>query len=102
MKKNQLVKILSIIFTISFLFNTSIKSEIQNSIIAKVGNEVITAVDLENEIRTLIFLNGNQVNQELIDKSKDVAIKSLIRQLIKKNEIKKYNIKKYDKRDLEK
>ena len=99
MKKNQLVKILSIIFTISFLFNTSIKSEIQNSIIAKVGNEVITAVDLENEIRTLIFLNGNQVNQELIDKSKDVAIKSLIRQLIKKNEIKKYNIKKYDKRE---
>ena len=102
MKKNKLVKILSIIFTISFLFKTSIKSEIQNSIIAKVGNEVITAVDLENEIRTLIFLNGNQVNQELIDKSKDVAIKSLIRQLIKKNEIKKYNIKKYDKRDLEK
>ena len=102
MKKNQLVKILPVVCIISFLFNTLLKSEVENSIIAKVGNEVITTIDLENEIRTLIILNGNQINQELINKSKDVAIKSLIRQLIKKNEIKKYKIKKYDKRDLDK
>ena len=71
-----------------FLFKIqSYSNEIK--IIVKVGNEIITNSDLKNEIQTMLLLSGKQINQENIDKVKNVAIQALIRNLIKKNEIKK-------------
>ena len=39
-------------------------SSINNSIIGKVGKEIITQYDLENEIKTILFLGRQNLNQE--------------------------------------
>ena len=70
-----------------FLFQTNLNS-FENKIILKIDNEIITNLDLENEIIYLTALNPNLKNlnkTELIQISK----KSLIQEIIKKIEIQK-------------
>ena len=58
-------------------------------IISKINNEIITNIDLENQIKYLLFTNSNLQDlsrKELIELSK----KSLIREVIKKREINKF------------
>ena len=58
-------------------------------IISKINNEIITNIDLENQIKYLLITNNNLKNlsrKELIELSK----KSLIREVIKKREINKF------------
>ena len=64
-------------------------AKINNSIIVKVGNEIVTALDVENEIKTILVLKRLDFTQENINRSKDFAIRSLIKSSIKKGEIKK-------------
>jgi len=82
------------LFLIS-LFSTFVKSN-ENKIIAKVGNEIISSYDLENEIRTNLFLQKMEFNQENVNNLKSVSIKNLITKKIKLKEIEKYNIENYD------
>lgn len=89
--------ILSIFFKLSF-FSYCLAAS--NKIVAKVGNEIISSIDIENEILTILIVNKSEISQESINKTKNIAIKELIRKLIKKNEIKKYDIKNYNKNDL--
>ena len=92
----QILIILLLIFQNSYLF-----SKINNSIIVKVGNEIITSIDVENEIKTLLFLKNLDINQENINRSKDYAIKTLIRNSIKKSEIKKYDVQDFSQKELD-
>ena len=46
-------------------------SAVQDKIIANVQNEIITAYDMENEIRTLLILSGQEISQKNIDKTKN-------------------------------
>ena len=58
-------------------------------IISKINNEIITNIDLENQIKYLLITNSNLKSlsrKELIELSK----KSLIREVIKKREINKF------------
>ena len=58
-------------------------------IISKINNEIITNIDLENQIKYLLITNSNLQDlsrKELIELSK----KSLIREVIKKREINKF------------
>ena len=48
----------------------------------------------------MLLLSGKQINQENIDKLKNIAIQTLIRNLIKKNEIKKKKISKFNQDEL--
>ena len=91
----QILIILLLIFQNSYLFG-----KINNSIIVKVGNEIITSIDVENEIKTLLFLRNLNINQENINRSKDYAIKALIRNSIKKSEIKKYDVQDFNQKEL--
>ena len=55
----------------------------------KVNNEILTNIDIENESKYLLILNTNLKNlnkNELYELSKN----SLIRQILKKEEIEKY------------
>ena len=86
----QLNKMIKIIFIINIFFfilfsNSSIaKIEIKY----KIGNEVITNIDIENESKYLIFLRSNLKN--LPDNElKKISENSLIREIIKKKEINK-------------
>ena len=92
----QILIILLLIFQNSYLFG-----KINNSIIVKVGNEIITSIDVENEIKTLLFLRNLNINQENINRSKDYAIKALIRNSIKKSEIKKYDVQDFSQKELD-
>lgn len=98
MKKIFLIKIL-----IYFIFFPSFESiaKINNQIVAKIGNEIITAVDVENEIKIMIILNQKEFTQNNVNQFKNVAVQSLVRKLIKKNEIVKYKITEYNSNDLD-
>jgi peptidyl-prolyl cis-trans isomerase SurA len=73
----------------------------KNSIVVKVGDKIVTSYEVENEIKTILFLNKRPLNQESINKTKDLAIKELIRTSIKKIEIEKYNVTNYNSKDLD-
>ena len=96
------IKIAFLIFVFFLSFLTISTAEIKNSILVKVGNEIITSLDLRNEILTNLIINKIDVNQENIDASKNLAIKNLINKKIKRIEIKKYQITDYNKNDLQK
>ena len=83
------MKKLLFIFFFSFLFIINAKSESNISIEVKVNNEIITNLDIIDEINYLIALNNNLKNVEK-KKLRLYAKNSLIREKIKKNELVKF------------
>jgi len=83
--------ILHILFFI-ILNNNSVYSQIQNKIIANVESQIISSYELKNKIRTLIFLSGQKISQENIDRIKKRAIAFLIDLKLKEETINKYNV----------
>lgn len=81
------------IFLILFiLFNSNAYSvNINNRIVAKIDNQIISSFDLKNKIKTLLFFNNEELSQESINKTKPLAMRSLIDHKIKKEELLKYN-----------
>jgi len=96
------IKIVFLIFAFALSFFSISNAEIKNSILVKVGNEIITSLDLRNEILTNLIVNKIDINQKNIDASKNLAIKNLINKKIKRIEITKYQITDYNKNDLQK
>ena len=90
----KISKILILCFTLIF-FNQSIA--IENKILFKVNNEIITTIDLYNEIKYLSLLNENLTNLEK-DKIFEISKNSLIREKIKEIEL----LKNYKTLDLDK
>ncbi len=99
MKIKYLTKTFIFIFFYICIFS-NVSGKINSSIIVKVGNEIITNSDLKNEIQTLLLLSNREINQENINKIKNFAVQTLIKNLIKKNEIKKYKINQYSEDEL--
>ena len=66
---------------------------IENRIIVKVNNEIITSYDLKQTILTTLILANQQIDQKIVDQSKSTALKALINSILKKKEVNKYNIK---------
>ena len=62
---------------------------IENKILIKVNNEIITSIDVLNEIKYLNLLNKNLKN---FDENKiyEIAKNSIIKNKVKENELKKY------------
>jgi len=88
----QIIKyIFILIILINFNFKSSYSS-IENIIIAKVGKNIITLQDLENRINTSLILSNKIINQENINKIKNLTLKKLIDLEVKRLELKKYNI----------
>ena len=81
----------SLFFKIVFV--TYAYAQIQNKILVKVDNAIITSYDLENKIKSLLHLANQEVNQTNIDKTKNVAIQSLINLKIKQIELANFDIK---------
>ena len=74
------------ILLFSLMFSSSLS--IENKIILKIDNEIITTVDVFNEITNLKFFNKsiNKLNDEAVYQ---IAIESISKYIIKKNEISK-------------
>ncbi len=84
----MILKKLSIFFII--LFYPLNAYALENRILVKVNNTIITSVDIFKETQYLIAINKDM---EKLSKNKifDIAKNSLIRKTIKQNEISKYN-----------
>lgn len=91
------------IFFIIFFFNSSLSAMSDNQeikILYKVNENIISNVDVIKEIKYLKVLNKNFQNIEL-SKLKEFAIKSLIKELIKKDEIEKFYEIDYNSSDID-
>ena len=78
-----------LLFSIFFIFSLTNLIALENKIILKIENEIITTIDLENEKNYLKALNPN-IKDISSDQLNLISKNSLIREKIKKNEILKY------------
>ena len=80
-----------IIFLICLFFlQINYSYSIENKILIKINDKIITTVDLYNEIKILRLLNNNMRDLQ-DDKLIKIASRSLTNQLIKETELLKYN-----------
>ena len=87
------------IFLIVFLIaSNSSFAKIENKIIAKIGDKIITNFDIRNEINTILAISNKNINNEDINILRNLAFVSLKKQMIRKTEIEKYKINSYNKR----
>jgi hypothetical protein len=99
--KNTNLIIIFFLFLFSNFFYSISNSKINTVIVVKVGKELITSTDIQNEILTNLIINNKNISQENIDKNKNFAIKNLINKSIKQGEIDRFKIKNYSKKDLQ-
>ena len=83
----MIIKYLKILL-VTFLLMFSRGLTVENKIILKIDNEIITTIDVLNEITNLKFFNKN-INQLKDEEIYQIAIQSISKYLIKKNEITK-------------
>ena len=81
-------RLIKSIFIIYFVFFNQVKA-IENKILFKVNNQIITSIDLLQEIKYLRILNKN-FNKLENEKIFNIAKNSLIREKIKEIELIKY------------
>ena len=89
----SLFKISIKIFFIILILNNNLLAQNKTKIIAKVGSEIVTSFELENKIKTTLFLAGENLSQKNINSIKNVSMTSLINLKLKREELKKYNFK---------
>ena len=85
-----MIRRILIIFFVTFFsieLNAQIKSEI--NIVLKVNNTIITNVDIDNEVKYLVAIN-NQLKSIDPEELRKFAKQSLIKEIVKKNELLKY------------
>ncbi len=82
------MKFITLILLFNFFFLNNVYS-IENKIILKIENEIISSLDITNEISYLKALNPNVKNLKKSELYK-IAKNSLIRENVKKNELLKY------------
>ena len=80
-----------IFILIIFFFNLKLLG-FENKIIMKVNNEIITSFDLKNKIKTILMLAGQNIDQENINKTKALALNSIINLKLKALEVEKNKV----------
>ena len=80
MKKFNLI-VLSFFIIVNIFFLSNLQSQINNIIVIKVGESLITSIDIQNEIITKLVLSKQEITKENIEKKynpKNTAIWDLI------------------------
>ena len=86
--KNYIETSFIILFAYLLFFNFKNEAfSIENKILFKIENEIITSIDISNQSKYLIALN-NKINELTKDQIFEISKKSLIREKIKENELK--------------
>jgi len=93
------IKLFFLFLAFLSLFNNAFSS-IEDRIIAKIDNSIITNYDLVNEVNTILALTNRPANKKDFGKLQNLAFASLKKRLIKETEIKRYKISKYNKADI--
>ena len=85
--------IFSITLVFIILFSKNSEAKIENNIILKVDNEIITNFEVKNKILSTLIISKEEINQNNIDKIKSKILDELIQLKLKKIELAKYNFK---------
>ena len=85
-------KKLFIIIFLSF-FSNNLFAKVENRIVLKIENEIITTFEIKNKILSTLVLANQEVSQSNINELKKQAVDYLINQKLKKIELEKYNFK---------
>ena len=85
-------KIIFFYILFSLTFFKSLYASINNKILIKVEDKIVTNYELKNKILTTLFLAGEEINQENINRLKRAAADSLITNKLKLIELDKTNI----------
>ena len=93
----KVIKILCVIFI--FIYQNAYP-QVDNKILVKVDNKIITNYDLVRETRTLLLINNIEFNNDNYIKTKAIALNGLIDRSLKLSEIEKYEIEKFNKLEL--
>ena len=93
----KVIKILCVFF---IFISQNAYTQVNNKILVKVDNKIITNYDLVREIRTLLLINNIELNNDNYNKTKAIALNGLIGRYLKLSEIEKYEIEKFNKREL--
>ena len=93
----KVIKILCVIFI--FIYQNAYP-QVDNKILVKVDNKIITNYDLVRETRTLLLINNIEFNNDNYIKTKVIALNGLIDRSLKLSEIEKYDIEKFNKLEL--
>ena len=86
------LKKIIIIFLLFFL-NGEVTANIQNKIVLKVENEIITEFEIKNKILSTLLISNQAINQQNINQLKKQSLDSLILTRLKKIELSKYDFK---------
>ena len=89
-----------IYFVFFIFFFSAAKSDLNNKIIAKIGNDIITNFDLINEINTVLALSNRKAEKEKIIAYQQMAFSSLKQITIKKQAVESYKIDNFIEKDL--
>lgn len=90
----EFVKIIFIFNLLIILsFNKSAFSKIEQKIVVKVENEIITNYDIKNKILSSLIISNQEVNQENINQIKNQVLDFLVQSKLKKIQLKNQNYK---------
>ncbi len=80
-------------FAFFFSFIINLESSIQNSIVVKVDNKIITSYEVKNKILSTLIISGNEISQKNIDELKKQTLDNLILNKLKEIELEKFDFK---------
>ena len=87
-------RLVFILLLFSFLnFSISLNAKIENKIILKVNNKIITNFEVKNKIISTLILSNEEITQENINKIKGQTLEFLIQLKLKEIELDKFNYK---------
>ena len=97
-----MIKIIKIFIVIILTFSISkeISAKIEDALYATVGNEAITRSDIINEMRLILILTNQSINENNKKVLEQSAIMSIIKRTIKKIELKNKNFTNFNKVEL--
>lgn len=81
------------IFFFSVFIINKAYSNFENTIIAKVGNKIITSFEVKNKILSSLLISENEINQENINNIKSQILENLINLKLKEIEMDIFNYK---------
>lgn len=88
----MICKNLKLIFFVLFYFFIINVYALENKIISKINNQIITSLELKNKVLTTLILANEQINQDSVNKTKPLALRTLTNLKLKNAEIIKYKI----------
>ena len=82
-----------LLILINFFNNEQLSAKLENNIVLKVENEIVTKYEIKNKILSSLILSGQEINQKNINKYKKSTLDNLIQIKLMKIELSKYDLK---------